>query len=229
MRLKSKTSLLASLVGCAVAAIPASAALATTQPEFAAESGSPIGTAITMKSGKVTMIRGNVVITCNSSETAGTTNAITGTAALNVMILFKECTWKSGSGTSCRIHTPGQASGSVETSLLAGELGPLASGKAGILLSPPKATAFVVYEGEGCGPGNTQVIKDVIGEVAPVNVFSESGTLSFTETNEKQTFRRFTPELTIEEPLHELQSGGASVRLVMSGNLAFSKRIEVRR
>ena len=208
----------------AMGAVTASAAFAAT--EFVAETGEAKGTTFTVTSGASTLKDGNVVLTCTSAKNqSGKKSEITSAMTVSTVLVFEGCGGKTGAGETCKIHSPGAANGSIETKLLTGKLGLLGAEKVGILFKPEEGTDFVTLEseaGKDCVV-TTEVERSIIGEVTPVNTFSTEGKVTFTETSEKQTFRKFTGE----EETNELKAFGSAARLVGTANVTLSKKIKV--
>lgn len=207
------------VVALCISAVGAASAMAL--PEFTTVPNSFTGT-----SGTSTLKAGNVVITCTSDATSN--GKVTSATEVTGTVIFKGCTGKTGTGEPCAVRSPGAVSGEIKTAELLGKLGYISktAKTVGLKLAPKTGTNFT--EIEAVSPATcvvkTAVTKSIIGAVTPVNTKTTKGALTFTETSEKQTLRKFEGE----EVASELQAFGTAARLTGTEEVTFEKEGEVK-
>jgi hypothetical protein len=150
------------------------------------------GVTFTGTSGLSRLVAGANTVKCLSDVSSGSLSGKDGVSKL--VVSYKNCKLESLEAITCK--TTGAAEGEIVTANLTGRLGyvEVLGKKVGVLLKPETGEEFT--KGEIiCAFNKIRVRGSVIGEVTPINTFSNKSTQSFKIVEGKQQWT----EIQIEE------------------------------
>jgi hypothetical protein len=187
--MRARRSVGLTIAVCAVSLMIVSTALAAV--EF---KPIPVNKGFKTRSGASVLSADNGIekVTCAASTSTG---EITGASTVgNVHVVFTGCTSSGVGGQGCPVESEGATkAGEVDTSILVGELGTVASGEApserALVIRPAIGKTFVVVEHNGCTE-EAAITGSIAGEVERIGIRGVENGLIFKVSGGRQVIRK---------------------------------------